>query len=65
MDDVGGISIINFDRANTDAQDEDIQVEWERLEKLLKGKHVQNGQIIAKDGMPANIGKLVNNNPDA
>ncbi|KAF8872557.1 hypothetical protein CPB85DRAFT_1260759 [Mucidula mucida] len=65
VNDVGGISIIDFDRANTDAQDEDIQVEWERLEKLLKGKHVQNGQIIAKDGMPANIGKLVNNNPDA
>ncbi|KAF8869096.1 hypothetical protein CPB85DRAFT_1262553 [Mucidula mucida] len=50
---------------NTDAQDKDIQVEWERLEKLLKGKHVENGEIIGKDGMPANIGDLVNDNPDA
>ncbi len=65
VNDAGGISIIDFDRANTDAQDKDIQVEWERLEKLLKGKHVENGEIIGKDGMPANIGELVNNNPDA
>ncbi|KAF8867533.1 hypothetical protein CPB85DRAFT_1449787 [Mucidula mucida] len=65
VNDAGGISIIDFDRANTDAQDKDIQVEWERLEKLLKGKHVENGEIIGKDGMPANIGDLVNDNPDA
>ncbi|KAF9027857.1 hypothetical protein BDZ89DRAFT_1160608 [Hymenopellis radicata] len=65
VDDAGtGISIIDFDRSNIDAQEKDFPVEWERLEKLLKGKHVENGQVIGKDGMPANIGDLVNDNPD-
>ncbi|KAF8867730.1 hypothetical protein CPB85DRAFT_1264229 [Mucidula mucida] len=48
VNDAGGISIIDFDRANTDAQDKDIQVEWERLEKLLKGKHVRMGKSSGK-----------------
>ncbi|KAF9027850.1 hypothetical protein BDZ89DRAFT_1066586 [Hymenopellis radicata] len=64
VNDAGGISIIDFDRANIDAQEKDFRVEWERLEKLLKGQHVENGQVIGKDGMPANIGDLVNDNPE-
>ncbi|KAF9037352.1 hypothetical protein BDZ89DRAFT_1061508 [Hymenopellis radicata] len=64
VNDAGGISIIDFDRSNIDAQEKDFRVEWERLEKLLKGQHVENGQVIGKDGMPANIGDLVNDNPD-
>ncbi|KAF9032669.1 hypothetical protein BDZ89DRAFT_1063296 [Hymenopellis radicata] len=64
VNDTGGISIIDFDRANIDAHEEDFRLEWERLEKLLKGKHVENGEVIGKDGMPANIGDLVNDNPD-
>ncbi|KAF9016333.1 hypothetical protein BDZ89DRAFT_1075700 [Hymenopellis radicata] len=65
INDAGSISIIDFDRANIDAHEEDFQLEWERLEKLLKGKHVENGEAIGKDGMPANIGDLVNDNLDA
>ncbi len=63
VNDTGGITIIDFDRANIHADEDDLKLEWERLEKLLKGQHVENGQIIGKDGMPANIGDLVNDNP--
>ncbi len=64
VDGTGRITIIDFDRANTTANEQEFYWETERLEKLLRGEHVSDAHVIGKDGMPRNIGELVNDNGD-
>ncbi|KAF9026959.1 hypothetical protein BDZ89DRAFT_1113657 [Hymenopellis radicata] len=61
----GHISIIDFDRATTSASAHEFQREEARLDKFLRGEYIDDGEIIGTDGMPANIGTLVNDNEDA
>ncbi|KAF9020643.1 hypothetical protein BDZ89DRAFT_1072056, partial [Hymenopellis radicata] len=64
VDGTGRITIIDFDRANTTANEQEFYWETERLEKLLRGEYINDAHVIGKDGMPGNIGELVNDNGD-